>query len=238
MSSSIIHFLLFSLAIIFLSVSNGQKLPKALLFPIRKDTQTLQYYTTLLLERSIKGTYIDLVLDLGGQFTWFNCDGYYLPSYSPIRCGTKKCEAAKGIGCVGCNGPRKPGCTNNTCGVSSYNPFTNDLYSQGLGEGLTFVVSTNGKDELLTYESPRFPYSCAPLDLLKGLSSRTKGMAGIARTTTSLHTQLSLQFKLPRKFALCIPSTADFMLGNLFIGGGPYILSPYTKNIVLEYWLK
>lgn len=86
----------------------------ALFLPIRKDTKTLQYYTTL--EIATRGSYLNAVLDLGGEILWFNCNSYNLPSYKPISCGSAKCEAAKGLGCADCDGPAKPGCTSNTCG--------------------------------------------------------------------------------------------------------------------------
>lgn len=237
MSSSFNYFLLFSLAsVCFFSVSEAQfKKPKptALLFSIRKDTKALQYYTSL--EISTPGTYVDVVMDLGGQHTWFNCDAYNLPTYRPILCDTKKCKNAKSDGCMGCNLPRKPGCTNNTCAVSSYNPYTNDLYAQGLGEDALSVDSTNGLSVGISYELPRpFQFSCAHPDLLKSLSNETKGMTGLAKTTTSLHTQLTTQFKLPHKFTICMPSTSDYILGHMFIGGGPYWYPPYRKDIAKE----
>lgn len=174
-------------------------------------------------------------MDLSSQHTWFDCDAFNLPTYQPIRCGTTKCKNAKNLGCVGCNLPQKPGCTNNTCGVSSYNPYTNALYAQGLGEDITYVDSTDGLQVRFNYKSPRpFPFSCADSGLLKGLSSKTKGMAGLAMGKTSLHTQMSTQFKLPHKFAICVPSTAEISLGHMFIGGGPYWYPPYRKDIAKE----
>lgn len=45
---------------------------------------------------------------------------------------------------------------------------------------------------------------------------------------------MSTQFKLPYKFALCIPSTSEYALGHMFICGWPYILLPYSKDIAKE----
>lgn len=97
------------------------------------------------------------------------------------------------------------------------------------------MYSTDGRFELLKYDSPRpFLFSCADSGLLKGLSKKAKGMTGLAMAKTSLHTQLSTQFKLPHKFAICTPSTAEFFSGHMFIGGGPYWFPPYRKDTAKE----
>lgn len=234
------HLLLLFLAILFLfSFSDAQTTkpkPTSLLFPIRKDVDTNQYYTTI--EFSSPHNFKNMVIDLGGQHTWFNCgNGSDLPTYRPIKCGSRKCGNVKNFGCVGCNLPRKPGCTNNTCGVASYNPYSNDLYAQGIGEDALYIdsVSTNGLSIGLSYHSPQpYLFSCANSDLLRGLSNSTTGMSGLANTTTSLHTQMSAQFNLPRKFAICMPSASDYVIGQIFIGGGKYIYPPYYKDIATE----
>ena len=43
--------------------------------------------------------------------------------------------------------------------------------------------------------------------------------------------QLANAFELKRKFALCVPSSSQLGLGDIFIGGGPYYMLPYTKNV-------
>ncbi|KAL8121709.1 putative aspartic proteinase GIP2 [Apium graveolens] len=234
------HLFIFSLTILLLfSISDAKtKKPKptALVFPIRKDVDSNQYYTTI--EFSTPHNFKNIVIDLGGQHTWFNCgNGSDLPTYRPIRCGSKKCTSVNNFGCVGCNLPRKPGCTNNTCGVASYNPYSNDLYAQGIGEDAVYVdsVSNNGLSIGLSYHSPQpYLFSCAHPDLLRGLTNSTTGMAGLANTTTSLHTQMSTQFNLPHKFAICMPSASSYVIGQIFIGGGMYIYPPYNKDIAAE----
>ncbi|KAK1351737.1 Basic 7S globulin [Heracleum sosnowskyi] len=233
MSSSIRYSLLIFLLAVGISSAAAQSKPRPSHFSIRKDAKALQYYISL--QVSEREQYVPVVLDLGGQHTWFDCDTYKLPTYKPIGCGTTKCNNVKSDGCMGCNLPRKPGCTNNTCGVSSYNPYTNDLYAQGLGEDNLYVVDTNGMSIGLTYELPKpFPFSCADSDLLRGLSKETKGMTGLANTITSLHSQITTKFRFPHKFALCLPSSTQYSLGDIFIGGGPYYYLPYTKDIAKE----
>ncbi|KAL8121708.1 putative aspartic proteinase GIP2 [Apium graveolens] len=234
MPSSILFILLIILFAIGTTSAATKFKPRAFLFPVRKDTTVLQYYTSL--QVSTRDQDVPVVLDLGGLHTWFHCDSYKLPAYKPISCDTAKCKNVKSNGCVGClDPPPKPGCTNNTCGVTPYNPITNNLYTQGLGEDAFFAVATNGLAVGLTYELPKpFPFSCADSDSLEGLSSKTKGMTGLANTITSLHSQLSTKFKLPHKFALCLPSTTEFPLGHMFIGGGPYFFQPYGKDVAKE----
>ncbi|XP_017216756.1 probable aspartic proteinase GIP2 [Daucus carota subsp. sativus] len=233
MSSALHYTLLILLLAVALSSAAAQAKPKAFLYFIKKDPEALQYSTTL--EFSTQVNFVDVVLDLGGEHTWFDCDSYDLPTYKPISCGTTKCNNVKSNGCIGCNLPPKPGCTNNTCGVSSYNPFTNDLYAQGLGEINLFSTETNGLAVGELHKLPKpFPFSCADSDLLRGLSNATKGMTGLANTVTSLHSQWSSKFKLPHKFALCLPSTSELNPGHMFIGGGPYYFPPYTKNIATQ----
>ncbi|PSR84648.1 Peptidase A1 protein [Actinidia chinensis var. chinensis] len=206
---------------------------------IRKNMTSLQYYTPVEMG-SGTGDHINilkysakLVIDLGGQLLWVNCDEYNSTSYRPIPCGSAKCKAARGSGCVGCNLPPRPGCTNNTCGVYAYNSIKNLLASEGLGEDVMSVYSTNGVSIIVSYDVPHFPFSCAAPFLLKGLASGTNGMIGLARTPTSLPNQIALAIKLPhpRKFALCIPSSTESGFGDIFIGGGPYYMAPYAKDL-------
>ncbi|KAK7848524.1 basic 7s globulin, partial [Quercus suber] len=66
---------------------------------------------------------------------------------------------------------------------------------------------------------------------LDGLAKGTKGILGLGRTQITLPMQLANAFKLKRKFALCVPSSSQSGLGDIFIGGGPYYMLPYTKNV-------
>ena len=147
--ASTLHLFLFSIAVVFFSTSNGANYkPHAFHLPIRKDDVTLQYYTSF--EVGPTQFIVDAVIDLGAPFLWFNCDdGYNSSSYNPVPCGSTKCKTAKGIGCLGCNGTPRPGCTNNTCSMYSYNPFDNSLRSGGLGKDNIYVYETDGTSVLL-----------------------------------------------------------------------------------------
>ncbi|KAL2458616.1 Eukaryotic aspartyl protease family protein [Forsythia ovata] len=214
MASSFNSFLFF-LAIL-VSTSYAQN---GLVLPIRKDTNTLQYYTSI--EMGSNRATVNAVINLGAQFLWFDCDDYTSSTYAPIPCDSKKCEIAKGIGCVGCNMPPRPGCTNNTCGASPYNPFQDVLVSQGFAEDTLY-----SKDRV---EVPQFPFSCMNTRFLEGLASGTNGMLGLARTEISLHKQVANKLNLPDKFSLCLPSSG---LGKLYIGGGSSSKSDVTKSLI------
>ncbi|WOH03280.1 hypothetical protein DCAR_0622676 [Daucus carota subsp. sativus] len=243
MSSSIHHyaviFLCLAAAIFSVSSAATFKKPKptAFLFPIRKDTKTLQYYTTL--DISSRENSVQLVLDLGGQHTWFTCNAEVLASFKAVDCHSRKCKDYKSTSCMRCGSDPavNVGCTDDACAVDYRNPFNTREIGRGLGEDALFVDSTNGLSVGFNYQSPKpFPFSCLESDeyLIGGLSNETKGMIGLMNTTTSLHAQLSTQFKIPHKFALCLPSTSDFILGHMFIGGKPYFYPPYNKDIGRE----
>ncbi|PWA98633.1 eukaryotic aspartyl protease family protein [Artemisia annua] len=142
------------------------------------------------------------------------------------------CQKAKGYACVWCNGPPTPVCSNNTCAVLAYNPYREYLTEQGLGEDTMIVSSTDGRSVLIDYDVPKFQFSCsdgaAILDGLPG--DDTIGLVGLARTQVSLASQISSSFNLAPKFALCLPSSSEKGLGDIYIGGGPYYMPPSPQD--------
>lgn len=202
-SFSFCYTILFVLALV--STTHAQN---GLVLPIRKDPKTSQFYTTI--QMGSHRTTINAVVHLSGQHLWFACDNYTSTTYAPILCDSPKCEYAEGIGCSGCNGPARPGCTNNTCGASSSNPYTWYLTSNGFYED---TLST--KDHL---QLPEFLFSCVPNDYLDGLASGATGMVGLGRRfDIAFHKQVADKMNLPNRFSLCPPSSG---LGKLSIGGG------------------
>ena len=224
--ASFLSLLLFSLISVTFSLSKAFELPppKAFHLPIRKDPKTLQYYTSI--DMAMQN--LDVVIDLGGQLLWFNCDGYNY--HRP----TARSPAAR----TGANPLRAPAAWAATCPPCQGAPTTHvgpmptiltrtcSMQIEGFGQDKMGTLSTDGQFVLFNFDHPKFPFSCANFALLKGLASGTKGMIGLARTKTSLHKQLSLAFKLPHKFALCIPSSSEEGLGDIYIGGGPYYMPP------------
>uniref|UniRef100_A0A7N2LHD8 Peptidase A1 domain-containing protein n=1 Tax=Quercus lobata TaxID=97700 RepID=A0A7N2LHD8_QUELO len=100
-----------------------------------------------------------------------------------------------------------------------------------LGEDNIYVYETDGRSVLLHINVPRFSFVYADSGSLNGLAKGTKGILGLGRTQIALPMQPANAFELKRKFALCVPSSTQSGLRDIFIGGGPYYMLPYTKNV-------
>ncbi|KAJ9187654.1 hypothetical protein P3X46_003083 [Hevea brasiliensis] len=228
MASSAQYFLLSSLLFfffLFFSPSFAQQSfrPKALVVPVSKDASTRQYVTQI--EQRTPLVPINLVVHLGGKFLWVDCDqGYVSSTYRPARCGSALCSLGGANGCGDCfSGPR-PGCNNNTCGVSPDNPVTRTATGGELATDVVSVNSTNGSNPGQAVTVPRFLFSCAPTSLLEGLASGVVGMAGLGRTRAALPSQFASAFSFHRKFAICLASN-----GVIFFGDGPYNFLPNVQ---------
>lgn len=199
--------------------------PKALVIPISKDPSTLQYITTI--NQRTPSVAIDLVLDLGGQFLWVDCDkNYASSSYHPARCRSAQCSLAKASGCGDCfSAAPKPGCNNNTCGVLPDNTVTRTATSGELAQDVVTVDSTTGSNPGRVVSVPKFLFSCGSTFLLEGLASGVVGMAGLGRTKIALPSQFAAAFSFRRKFAICLSSSSSSN-GVVFFGDGPYSFLP------------
>ncbi|RDX72462.1 hypothetical protein CR513_48053, partial [Mucuna pruriens] len=225
MASSTIHFSLLTIALLFVSCLS-QSHP--FILPIGKDPKTNLFYTSIGLGTPRHD--MDLVIDLGGPFLWYDCDNHYNSStYHPVPCESKRCPGD--AVCTSCtSGPFKPGCSNNTCGAFLLNPFADAIFSGDFGED---VLSLSQPHTSLS----GLIFGCTPAEgssLLNNLNG--KGILGLARTQLALPTQLSLSNKLPRKFSLCVPSSNKKGLGSLFIGGAPHVskLTLFTTPLVIN----
>ncbi|KAJ6709061.1 ASPARTYL PROTEASE-RELATED [Salix koriyanagi] len=226
MASSIHQFLCSAILFSLLSQSFAQQSfrPKALVVPVTKDSATLQYVTQI--KQRTPLVPINLVVDLGGQFLWVDCDQNYVSSsYRPARCGSALCSLARAGGCGDCfSGPR-PGCNNNTCGVTPDNTVTRTATGGELATDVVSVNSTNGSNPGREVSVPRFLFSCAPTFLLQGLASGVAGMAGLGRTRIAFPSQFASSFSFNRKFAICLTSPAPSK-GVIIFGDGPYNFLP------------
>ncbi|KAK7393547.1 hypothetical protein VNO78_22105 [Psophocarpus tetragonolobus] len=195
--------------------------PKALVVPVKKDPSTLQYVTQL--NQRTPLVPLNLVLDIGGQFLWVDCDGSYISStYRPARCHSAQCSLVGDNACGDCfSGPR-PGCNNNTCGVTPDNTVTHTATSGELAQDVLSLQSTNGFNPGRNVTVSRFLFSCAPSFLLQGLANGVSGMAGLGRTKIALPSQLASAFSFHRKFAVCLSPGS----GVAFFGDGPYVFLP------------
>jgi hypothetical protein len=198
--------------------------PKALVAPVSKDAATLQYVTRI--NQRTPLVPLSLVLDLGGQFLWVDCDQNYSSStYRPARCNSAQCSLARAGGCGDCFSAPRPGCNNNTCGVTPDNTVTRTATGGEVAEDVVSVDSTDGSNPGRVVSVTRFLFSCAPTFLLEGLASGVSGMAGLGRTRIAFPSQFASAFSFHRKFAICLSSSTTSN-GVVFFGDGPYVLLP------------
>ncbi|KAF8394448.1 hypothetical protein HHK36_020656 [Tetracentron sinense] len=222
--ASSLQFLVFSLLLISISLSHAQPSfrPDALVLPVSKDASTLQYLTHFNQRTPLVS--VSLVVDLGGQFLWVDCDqGYISSSYSPARCRSTQCSLAGSTSCGNCFSAPRPGCNNNTCGLSPDNSVTGTATSGDLIQDVVSLQSTDGNNPGPIVTVPRFLLTCGSTFLLEGLASGAKGMAGLGRTRIGLPSQFAAAFSFHRKFAICLTSSTRAN-GVIFFGDGPYVM--------------
>ncbi|XP_026453728.1 basic 7S globulin 2-like [Papaver somniferum] len=225
-SSSVIQHFLF-ISFFLLSFCNAifaysSYRPHALFFPIRKDALTNQYITQLHL--GTPQVPADLVVDLGGELPWVNCQQGFASSktYKHVSCDSDQCARVKISSCTKSthNGGLSCG-EDNICytlpgalGIAAGAEVASDAVSVHSTDGYTNVVSN--------VSSHRFIFACGPSSLLKGLAKGANGMAGLGRASAALPAQFAVGFRVPRKFSLCLSSDK----GVLFFGDGPYKMEP------------
>ncbi|KAL5097317.1 hypothetical protein RYX36_001644 [Vicia faba] len=237
-SSIIIHFFLLQLSLFSLSSLLASSQPHSFILPIKKDPSTNLFYTSLGI--GTPRTNFNLVIDLGGENLWYDCDTHYnSSSYTPIQCGSKQCPE---IGCIGCDGPFKPGCTNNTCPSSALNSLAHFIFGGGLGQDFIFISQYKVSGLLSScIDTDSFPSFTGNESALNGLPKNTKGIIGLSRSNLSLPKQLALKNKLPPKFSLCLPSSNKQGFTNLLVGSDklskfvqttPLIVNPFSSGPV------
>ncbi|CAA0816721.1 Eukaryotic aspartyl protease family protein [Striga hermonthica] len=224
MSSSLQIFISSLLLLVSISRAQPSFRPAALVLPVRKDAATLQYLTTI--HQRTPLVPVNLAVHLGGGFLWADCDTNYVSSsYRPVRCRSAQCSLARYTSCGDCfNGPR-PGCNNDTCGVTPDNPFTRTATGGELAEDVVSLPSTDGSTLGPNATAPRLLFSCAPTFLLAGLARGATGLAGLGRARIGLPSQLAAVFSFRRTFAVCL-SGSSRARGAVFFGPGPYRFLP------------
>lgn len=226
--SSCQHLLLISSLLVLAFSSSLAKQsfrPTALVIPVSKDASTLQYVTHIGQRTPLVP--VNLVVDLGGQFLWVDCEdpSYVSSTYRPARCGSAQCSLARASGCGDCFSPARPGCNNNTCGVIPDNTITRTATGGEVASDVVSVASTDGSNPGRAANVSSFIFACAPTFLLDGLASGVKGMAGLGRTRIALPSQFASAFSFHREFAICLSSSTSSS-GVIFFGDGPYNLLP------------
>ncbi|CAJ2627875.1 unnamed protein product [Trifolium pratense] len=227
-NSNFKHFIIL-LLLFFISPTFSQQSfrPKALVLPVTKDSATTLQYIAHINQRTPLVP-LNLIVDLGGQFLWADCENQYISStYRPARCHSAQCSLAKANGCGNCFSSPKPGCNNNTCGLTPDNTVTHTATGGELAEDVISIQSTNGFNPGQNVVVSRFLFSCAPTSLLQGLASGASGMAGLGRTKIALPSQLASTFSFDKKFAFCF-SSSD---GVIIFGDGPYGFLPNAATL-------
>ncbi|KEH36780.1 probable aspartic proteinase GIP2 [Medicago truncatula] len=225
--STLFSTLILTIALLSFSCSSQQ-----FFSPVEKDPIT-NLFSTLLWVGTEPTHEFNFVIDIGGPILWYDCNKAYNSStYNPISCESKHCT--NDAGCTSCNGPFKPGCSNNTCGANIINPLVDAIFSGDTGSDALFIPKSKIKvSDFISgcTDSNAFADSADSDFPLKNLPKTSKGILGLARTPLSLPKQLSLApFKLLNKFALCLPSSNN--LGSLFIGGVGSSLSKFQLTKV------
>ncbi|KAL8171317.1 hypothetical protein V2J09_023121 [Rumex salicifolius] len=211
--------------------------PGGYLLPILKDKARLQYYTTFNLGTPPIRIYFSLDLNnptnwIVGSLTAYNQSS----SYHSVTINTTECFAYSGPEAAydDCSGAPTPICNHNQCNGWASNPIKSTDSFWGLDpvvEDLLAPLYVRGT--LAKASIPRYPFvDTAVTAPLKGLSQYVKGIVSLARNPMAIHSQISSAFKIPRKFALCLPSsTSSGVNGAVYFGGGPYVLPPSTVDL-------
>lgn len=222
-----------------LSQSASATTPQFLL-PILKDAVKPQYYTQFLL-----GTppfRVSLSIDLSNPWSWFTChlvgsnSSSYLPvpnssTYRPVHCVNATCTAYGSHFCYDCDFQACAAAKGQACGAEVDNPYqyTHDVPGRQVSSlllDLITIYKSNGPSPTKA-QLANFPFTCAYYSELKGLSQYTKGILSLARKDSTLPGLISKTFNVPRKFALCLPSSSGTGVnGAMYFGGGPYFLPP------------
>ncbi|KAI8009353.1 Basic 7S globulin [Camellia lanceoleosa] len=207
MASSFYSTFLFSLLFISSTLAKTSFRHEALILRVQKDPSTLQYVTHL--NKRIPLVPVSLILNLGGQFLWVDCDqSYSSSSYYPARCRSAQCSLSGSTACTTeCYSSPKPGCYNNTCSLLPDNTATRTSSGGELGSDIVTVESTDGNNPGKVVSVPHFLFVCGSTFLLEGLAIGVKGMAGLGRTKISLPSQFSAAFSFHKKFAICLSSS-------------------------------
>ncbi|XP_047339955.1 probable aspartic proteinase GIP2 [Impatiens glandulifera] len=188
--------------------------PRSVLIPVTKDPKALQYLTQI--KQRTPLVPLTLVLDLGGQSLWVDCESDYISSsYRSVHCGSPLCKLSPSRICRDCS-PVKPGCSKNFCSIFSENTATWSIAPGELATDLVSFPSTNG------VPPARLPFNCGPTYLLEGLAEGVKGMVGLGLRNLSISTQLAVTYRFPRTFAMCLASSK----GVVLFGHGPYSFLP------------
>ncbi|KAJ4834387.1 hypothetical protein Tsubulata_007329 [Turnera subulata] len=216
-----------------------------------KHSKTNQYTTSVYIKTPLQLT--KLLVDLEASFSWMDCSNTYnSTSYQHYPCNPDRVCQSLGLSCYDCFEPLPgPGCANNSCTFSIYNPISEEGYTgNALRDTLAFPAttghgSTRGPLDGTTLKN--YTFGCAPSYSLKVLPKGVVGTASLGWFNLSLRAQvISSSSSSSNSFALCLPSTRKGN-GVAVIGStGPYKFFPagtdlskaltYTPLIQHPHW--
>ncbi|CAM8988348.1 unnamed protein product [Rhodiola kirilowii] len=226
----IVLLLLHIAASFYLPATQASFRPKAFVLPITKHSSTLQYLTTLRQRTPLVS--LHLVVDIGGQFVWNDCETDFVSSsYKVLQYKSKACSRLhyKELGI--CFHPVGPGCGEKSCRIWPYNSVRQFSTNGNIIQDVLVMRSTDGSNPGRLVKVSRFLSGCTYSGFLELLADGVKGMAGLGRGDTSLPSQLADTFSFPRKFAICLSRK-----GVVIFGDGPYHFLPsqstdYAKSL-------
>lgn len=236
MMAPILHFLVISLScsLLFslssesqdsqsLSHSRPQPTPKPnlLVLPVQQDVNTRLHWANI--HKRTPLMQVPLLVDLNGKHLWVTCEQHYSSStYQAPFCHSTQCSRANTHLCFTCtNSASRPGCHNNTCGVMSTNPMTQQTGLSELAQDVLAIHATRGTKLGQMVRVPQFLFSCAPSFLVqKGLPNNVQGVVGLGHAPISLPNQLASYFGLKRQFMMCL-SRFPTSNGAIIFGDDP-----------------
>lgn len=220
MASSVQFLLVFPLILLIskaTSLSQNPILPKAAIFPVSKDSSTLQYVARVFMGENLDS--VNLVVDLNGPFVWMGSELKSLSqSQQPIKSCSLKCSMAKPI--RGCYRPAGGGAEYNSksCTLLAENTISRMTTSGDLSEGMMAMEFWDGIGTASFAKSENFLFLSPPNLLLKGLANNAKGMLGLGDSRVSLPSQFATTFGFfERKFSVCLSPKN----GAISLGGNP-----------------
>ncbi|KAJ9547761.1 hypothetical protein OSB04_020304 [Centaurea solstitialis] len=158
--------------------------------PIEIDDSTKLYIISIFIRTPLESA--DLLLDVGGQFSWIDCTAgsYASTTHRYVRCRSDLCRSIDSIACSNCFQSSGPGCHNDSCALFPENPVArNAVLAQALVDTAA-LMTTDGRKIGELGAVPDFVVSCSDESLLKGLPEGVCGLAGLGRSNASLPAQI------------------------------------------------
>ncbi|XP_010524798.1 PREDICTED: basic 7S globulin 2-like [Tarenaya hassleriana] len=217
------------------TAENTPEKPHAFIVPVAREKRPYNgvFYSAEIVMGTKPTVSVNVVVDLGGRFTWFVCSNAHYNSYRTVSYISPKCKLFEDPGMTSNCYPNGT-CSEPLCGVDVNHPYSARNYHVSVvsQDVMSFISTPDGLRLGPRLDSPQLVFACADDEAIEEpFPASSLGAIGLSRNVFSLPNQLTSSFKLPRKFALCLPSKPKTSArGDLFIGGGPYFYPPYQGD--------